>query len=566
MTPYNIYTLLFVLLLVVGALVVVLTRILISRVRKTAAQSSDLNSMMNQAVSMDQLNVLVCDIETRHVSNLYGNLLPRRGLSADVFEAGIHEDNREACQQLVAQLMSGENELGNITFRWCDHSNADAPWFCLQGHVLLERDKEGKPTSVVCTVKDVTQRMEEEQENTETASKYITMFEKNIIAMSFYDADGMLIDVNQSMKELCGFDKMGEDFFRNTCLFDVPMVRDDFDRYSPDDFYFCQHMNYPELELNSYVEMRIRPVFGEKGRLVYYVVTARDVTAERTMYLEQARNDRELQQTNAINSRYENELRYLLEQSKMYVWSSNRKEQLINFSRSLKTNEFTMTVDEYLQCMFEKDRHEAISRLSNRQADSSGSFNIIHHFHYSPIDQNPQWYAISGMPVHDATGNVTGHFGVMRNITDIMQAQEQLLAETQRAENSGRLKSAFLANMTHEIRTPLNAIVGFSDLLPMIDTEEEKREFIRIIRTNCDMLLRLINDILEASNLSSRPLEISPKDVDFALSFNDICQTLAQRVQEPGVAFIRTTPTVRSSHTLTTGVCSRSSPISSPTP
>jgi signal transduction histidine kinase len=103
------------------------------------------------------------------------------------------------------------------------------------------------------------------------------------------------------------------------------------------------------------------------------------------------------------------------------------------------------------------------------------------------------------------------------------------------------MKSAFLANMTHEIRTPLNAIVGFSDLLPVIDTQEERMEFIRIIRNNCDMLMRLINDILEASSMG-QALAIKPEKVDFAQVFDDICQTLAQRVQEPGVEFIKDNP------------------------
>jgi signal transduction histidine kinase len=56
------------------------------------------------------------------------------------------------------------------------------------------------------------------------------------------------------------------------------------------------------------------------------------------------------------------------------------------------------------------------------------------------------------------------------------------------------------------------------------------------------MLLRLINDILEASNIESRPLAIEPADVDFAQAFDDICQTLEQRVQEPGVLFIKDNP------------------------
>jgi signal transduction histidine kinase len=103
------------------------------------------------------------------------------------------------------------------------------------------------------------------------------------------------------------------------------------------------------------------------------------------------------------------------------------------------------------------------------------------------------------------------------------------------------MKSAFLANMTHEIRTPLNAIVGFSDLLPVVDTNEERLEFIRIIRNNCDMLMRLINDILEASTMG-QALAIEPRQVDFSPAFDDICQTLAQRVQQPSVEFIKDNP------------------------
>ena len=103
------------------------------------------------------------------------------------------------------------------------------------------------------------------------------------------------------------------------------------------------------------------------------------------------------------------------------------------------------------------------------------------------------------------------------------------------------MKSAFLANMTHEIRIPLNAIVGFSDLLQVIDEPADRKEFIRIIRNNCDMLLRLINDILEASD-TNQTLAITPTALDFSQVFDDICQTVEQRVQEPGVQFIKDNP------------------------
>jgi signal transduction histidine kinase len=154
----------------------------------------------------------------------------------------------------------------------------------------------------------------------------------------------------------------------------------------------------------------------------------------------------------------------------------------------------------------------------------------------------PQWVQINCIPEFDKNGQLKGAFGVWRNINDLMHKQDQLRQETQRAKESGEAKSLFLANMTHEIRTPINAIVGFSEVLSMLTTSEEKKESIQIIKNNCDMLLRLVNDILTASSLETGQISIEPVDVDFAKSFNEWFESLRPRVQTPGVEFIKDNP------------------------
>ncbi len=80
----------------------------------------------------------------------------------------------------------------------------------------------------------------------------------------------------------------------------------------------------------------------------------------------------------------------------------------------------------------------------------------------------------------------------------------------QMAEKSDRLKTAFLANMSHEIRTPMNAIVGFSTLLGKSElTDAEKDEYIKIITSNSETLLVLINDILDISLIESNQLALN---------------------------------------------------------
>lgn len=100
--------------------------------------------------------------------------------------------------------------------------------------------------------------------------------------------------------------------------------------------------------------------------------------------------------------------------------------------------------------------------------------------------------------------------GLCLNIQKSKENEEALIAARKKAEESDQMKSAFLANMSHEIRTPLNAIVGFSNLITsgeMELTQEEKDEFLGLINTNCDLLLKLINDILDLSRIESGKMD-----------------------------------------------------------
>ncbi len=110
---------------------------------------------------------------------------------------------------------------------------------------------------------------------------------------------------------------------------------------------------------------------------------------------------------------------------------------------------------------------------------------------------------------------------------ELKQTHEKLLVALKKAEESDHLKSAFLANMSHEIRTPLNAIVGFSSILNDTDSEEERNEFVALIQSNSDLLLRLISDILDISRIEAGVLEFNISKCD-AL---DVCNNVITSLQ-----------------------------------
>ena len=107
------------------------------------------------------------------------------------------------------------------------------------------------------------------------------------------------------------------------------------------------------------------------------------------------------------------------------------------------------------------------------------------------------------------------YFRTKRLKDELLKSEKDLRVAKDRAEESNRLKSAFLANMSHEIRTPLNSIVGFSDVLAMGDsTEDEQQSYYKIIKTNSDLLLRLINDILDLSRLEANRVTLTWEECD----------------------------------------------------
>jgi signal transduction histidine kinase len=112
---------------------------------------------------------------------------------------------------------------------------------------------------------------------------------------------------------------------------------------------------------------------------------------------------------------------------------------------------------------------------------------------------------------------------LLRDITRRKLSEIALVKAKEKAEESDKLKMAFLSNMSHEIRTPMNAIIGFSEMLeyPEID-EEEKSDFLYQIKSNGRLLLNLINDILDLSKIEAGQLEITATDFDINKVLHDI--------------------------------------------
>ena len=505
----------------------------------------DEQQAMQMALDITGNHVMCLDLQQNCLFDLHGKAMFGNNVGIEACDNYVHPEDLARFHAFVERLSNGTDKEAECHFRWDQNytGQGEPDWHDMHGYAISE-DVDGKPVNVIVTVTDETDMLRKEREVQRVSERYRTIFENSIIGLSFYSPEGWLIDANRVMRKICNFDNDdGDLFFSKMNLFEMSPFSEVLDRVHPQEYWACSLSVIPERNMHVYLEIGVHPIYDEFGQLMYISVSAHDVTGEREMYLKVKENDAQMQKINESIRNYEAELRNMLEASKMQTWRISLDRNVIEYYNGLNTVVRSFSLEQ-LQKMFVNQNEEFVKSLANLTEVLRKPLFYVGQM-YPVVSQGStdlQWVQINCIPEYDDNGQLLGAFGVWRNISDLMHKQDLLRRETQRAKESGQMKSLFLANMTHEIRTPINAIVGFSEVLATLTDSEERKEIMQIIKNNCDMLLRLVDDILTASSLESGRVSIKPVDVDFSKTFNELWESLRPRVQEPGVEFLKDNP------------------------
>jgi signal transduction histidine kinase len=128
-------------------------------------------------------------------------------------------------------------------------------------------------------------------------------------------------------------------------------------------------------------------------------------------------------------------------------------------------------------------------------------------------------------------------------LEQVRNSEKELKIAKEKAEESDRLKTAFLQNMSHEIRTPLNGIVGYSEVLKEMEfANEVTKKYASTIRTCSNQLISIVDDILDISRIQTDQLEISKQNIEIASWLNDLYDVFAQAVKDKGLEFVFRVP------------------------
>jgi PAS domain S-box-containing protein len=142
---------------------------------------------------------------------------------------------------------------------------------------------------------------------------------------------------------------------------------------------------------------------------------------------------------------------------------------------------------------------------------------------------------VSTGAIYTSDGKPDSMVLILKNISDRKEAERKILEAKYKAEESDKLKTAFLSNMSHEIRTPMNAIVGFSDLLTDEQlSSEERRDFIAQINQGADDLMRLIDDIIDIAKIEAGQVNVHISECFVKELFKELQLMFIQNIKRSG--------------------------------
>ena len=515
---------------------VILNRITLYSIRKNSERAKDMATIMEHTLKENNY-VIRLNFQSHLATNMFGNFLPDEGMSYEESLQYMHPDDKYIYMDFTTKLVKGKSS--ECIIRW-DRSTKEHKhdWRYLRDVGIVEFDEQDnkKPVNFYCTIYDQTEQMLLKKEEMDLTDRYRKLFEQSIVGQAFYDKDGYLLTANKKIREILKFKSEDDPFYYRYPLFDIPSFR--FITYKEDreDLYFCTRVIIYDRDVDCYVEIRIHPIYNTDRQLEMFTLYIKDITQERELHHQHKQNEAQIQRTNKEIEEYESELKYLMENVEMRFFRSSLSNRTISFYKEISVPEVTMSFDKLMEYFSDSPFIEEMKK-SPYDFFKEPKTLLSRSRPYFNKGGDMEWHFIDSVPNYNEEGKLTGTYGVFRNVTTLINKQEQLKKETERANQSGMRKSAFLANMSHEIRTPLNAIVGFSEVLPMLETDDERQQVIRVITNNCDMLLRLVNDILALSSIESGSIKVEPKKTDFANCFSSLSLSLAKRVQNPNVKF-----------------------------
>ena len=261
--------------------------------------------------------------------------------------------------------------------------------------------------------------------------------------------------------------------------------------------------------------------------VVLFFIIAIFVQKKKGKYLVQ-----ELQELDKIKKN-NTEFEFVLKAMKIAIWRYDAEQQTFAYENDFREgmNNYIIKEGEDFKETLASISPSDVERVNKSFSDIVEGRTDFYHEEYQVNNQSAGTSAweesFATIVERDENGKPLKIVGTSQRIDERKEMEASLVTARNKAEESDRLKTAFLANMGHEIRTPLNAIVGFADLLPVVESEEDRNQLIKEIQNNNHKLLRIIDGLVSMSKIEAGAKSLMMAKVDI----NQVLQQMADTYQ-----------------------------------
>ncbi len=521
--------------LLIGVFVLIFyNRLYVFQRQEVNASRRSQNARLALILKAGKQRIWIYDPVKRHYSYLSDEGTYEEEYNPVEFSQRFDRDDFELMRQAIFDVADEKRSSAVVTVK----SNAEDDEARLYYEInvsVASRDQHGHPTRLLGIERDITDKIRKQEQVNKLLMRYHTVFNSSLLDMIYYDKNGVLQDINEKACQAFGvadrdqiisegFLLQNNPFFSGIELEQMENTRTssivDFGQFT-DEIYQTERFG---LKDKMYYDSTINPFRNAQGELEGVYMCGRDITEMVESVHRQREGALRLQQATKNVQNYISNINYALRVSGVRFVSYHPQSYTLEVSDNINETQLRLSQLRCIRLATFRFRRN-VSSMLNRM-DRLSKYTIAETIETEFRDKKGRqvWLMFNMVPIIDKEGNVERYFGVMRDMTDMVETERRLAVETKKAQETELLKQSFLTNMSYEIRTPLNNVVGFAELFESEHEEADEQLFVEEIKKSSNTLLLLINDILFLSRLDANMIEYNKADVDFAMVFESHCQ------------------------------------------
>ena len=514
-----------VLVSIIGILILVMLIYIVSyrlQARRVTTQNNRLNKRLALIMETSQVRMWTYNVNTQQFSWHNENGQVAYIYTLEEFSRRYTPEGFQQLMQALQQLSDADSNEDreqsmtlNVKARDTEDGDAEMRDFLIRLSVL-RRDKNGHPSVIIGTKKDITEAHEQQRLNDERRMRYWALFNTPVVGIMFFNREGVLVNINSAACDMlhCVRDK----------IIGQQVTIDDVRKKMKDN------------------ELRLIPVDDDMGNQLGVFAVCRDITSHMQRYEKQQQQQQHIAKVKSMLNEYNTNIDRVLSESDVRLAVYSPLSHTLTIYRAVGEIQHALTQTRCMTLVDDYSKKVAMRMLNDMDEGVDKDIVVRVRTTLRVKDGRRLSLQFNLMPQYDKQGHVVEYLGLCRDISELRTIERRIDSEMTKVQEVENTKNSFVKNMVQEIRTPMSTVVNHVAQLPPDAPAPNEAELSAGILHNADYLLHLIDNILYLSRLEAHMVEINRQPHNFAETFESQCMEGWTRYRNSATRYIVESP------------------------